>query len=397
MVARFSTVGGESGSADTARDPRGFALKFYTEEGNWDLVGNNTPIFFLRDPVLFPSFIHTQKRNPQTHLKDPNMVWDFFTLRPETTHQVCFLFSDRGIPDGFRHMNGYGSHTFKLVNDKNEAVYCKFHMKTDQGIKNLPVEEAEKLASTDPDYSLRDLYNAIASGNFPSWTVHIQVMTFENARKWQLNPFDLTKVWPQKEFPLIKVGKFTLNRNPDNYFAQIEQLSFAPSNLIPGVEASPDKMLQGRLFAYQDTARHRLGANFHNIPVNRPQCPVMHITMRDGPNTYDDNARGLPNYWPNSFTPCQPKSARMLTKPDTVTGDVHRHDSSDEDNYSQVTSFWLKVLNEPARERLVSNIAGHLSAAAPFIQERAIANFTQVHPDFGSRLRAALKRQVCIR
>lgn len=392
MAARFSTVGGESGSADTARDPRGFALKFYTDEGNWDLVGNNTPIFFIRDPILFPSFIHTQKRNPQTHLKDPNMVWDFFTLRPETTHQACFLFSDRGTPDGFRHMNGYGSHTFKLVNDKNEAVYCKFHMKTDQGIKNLTVDDAERLASSDPDYSLRDLYNAIASGNFPSWTMHIQVMTYEQARKWHTNPFDLTKVWPQKEFPLIKVGKFTLNRNPENYFAQIEQLSFAPSNLVPGIEASPDKMLQGRLFSYQDTARHRLGANFHNIPVNRPRCPVMHMTMRDGPNTYDDNHGSLPNYWPNSFAPSQPKSGRMQTKVDTLSGDVHRHESADDDNYSQVTTFWLKVLNEAARERLVSNIAGHLSLAAPFIQERAIGNFTQVHPDFGTRVRAALKR-----
>jgi catalase len=392
MVARFSTVGGESGSADTARDPRGFALKFYTEEGNWDLVGNNTPIFFLRDPVLFPSFIHTQKRNPQTHLKDPNMVWDFFTLRPETTHQVCFLFSDRGIPDGFRHMNGYGSHTFKLVNDKNEAVYAKFVMKTDQGIKNLPVEEADRLASADPDYSLRDLYNAIASGNYPSWTMHIQVMTYDQARKWHLNPFDLTKVWPQKEFPLIEVGRFTLNKNPDNYFAQIEQLSMAPSNFVPGIEASPDKMLQGRLFSYQDTARHRLGANFHNIPVNRPRCPVMHPTMRDGPNTYDDNAGGLPNYWPNSFVGGLDKCPRMSTKVDSVSGDVQRFDSGNEDNYSQVTGFWLNVLNEAARERLVSNIAGHLKQAAPFIQERAISNFTQVHPDFGTRLRAALKR-----
>lgn len=393
MVARFSTVGGESGSADTARDPRGFALKFYTEEGNWDLVGNNTPIFFLRDPILFPSFIHTQKRNPQTHLKDPNMVWDFFTLRPETTHQACFLFADRGIPDGFRHMNGYGSHTFKLVNKNGEAVYAKFHMKTDQGIKNLSVETAEKLAATDPDYSLRDLYNAIASGNNPSWSMYIQVMTFDQARKWSTNPFDLTKVWPQKEFPLIPVGRFTLNRNPENYFAQIEQLSFAPSNMVPGIEPSPDKMLQGRLFSYQDTARHRLGANFHNIPVNRPRCPVMHITMRDGPNTYDDNAGGLPNYWPNSFMPAKEKCERgMNMHRETISGDVARHDSGDEDNYSQVTTFWVKVLDEGAKTRLVNNIAGHLSLAAPFIQERAINNFTQVHPDFGTRVRAALKR-----
>lgn len=392
MVARFSTVGGESGSADTVRDPRGFALKFYTEEGNWDLVGNNTPIFFLRDPVLFPSFIHTQKRNPQTHLKDANMFWDFITLREETTHQVCFLFSDRGIPDGFRHMNGYGSHTFKLINDKGEAVYCKFHLKTGQGIKNLPTDLAEKFSASDPDYSLRDLYNAISSGKNPSWTMYIQVMTYDQAKNWHLNPFDLTKVWPQGEFPLIEVGKMVLNQNPDNYFAQIEQLSFAPSNFVPGIEASPDKMLQGRLFAYQDTARHRLGANFHAIPVNKPRCPVMHPTMRDGPNTYDDNHKGLPNYWPNSFHNLEDKCPRMTTKIDNVTGEVHRHDSAGEDNYSQVTTFWQKVLSEEEKQRLVDNIAGHLKNAASFLQERAIGNFSKVHPDFGTRLRAALKR-----
>ncbi|NXX09291.1 CATA Catalase, partial [Larus smithsonianus] len=244
IAIRFSTVAGESGSADTVRDPRGFAMKFYTEEGNWDLVGNNTPIFFIRDAMLFPSFIHSQKRNPQTHLRDPDMMWDFWSLRPESLHQVSFLFSDRGIPDGYRHMNGYGSHTFKLVNASGRAVYCKFHVKTDQGIKNLSVEEAERLASTDPDYGIRDLYNAIAKGDYPSWSFYIQVMTFEEAEQFPFNPFDLTKIWPHGDYPLIPVGKLVLNRNPVNYFAEVEQMAYDPSNMPPGIEPSPDKMLQ---------------------------------------------------------------------------------------------------------------------------------------------------------
>ena len=226
---RFSQVAGERGSADTVRDPRGFAMKFYTEDGIWDMVGNSTPVFFIRDPILFPSFIHSQKKNPQTNLKDPNMFWDFISLRPESTHQVMIVFSDRGIPDGYRYMNGYGNHTFKLVNDKGEAVYCKFNFKTAQGIKNLEPARAQELTATDPDYSTRDLYNSIANGAFPSWDCYIQVMTFEQARNFQFNPFDVTKTFSQKEFPLIPVGRVTLNKNPQNYFAEVEQIAFAPS------------------------------------------------------------------------------------------------------------------------------------------------------------------------
>uniref|UniRef100_A0A1I7XTN2 Catalase n=1 Tax=Heterorhabditis bacteriophora TaxID=37862 RepID=A0A1I7XTN2_HETBA len=270
-VVHAKGAGGESGSADTARDPRGFAVKFYTEEGNWDLVGNNTPIFFIRDPLLFPNFIHTQKRNPQTHLKDMNMMWDFFSLRPETMHQLMFLFSDRGIPDGYRHMNGYGSHTFKLVNKDGKAVYCKFHFKTAQKIKNLPASEAGRLSGEDPDYSIRDLFNSIEKGDFPQWNFYIQVvMTFEQAEKWKFNPFDLTKVWPHSEYPLIPVGKMVLNRNPKNYFAEVEQSAFSPAHVVPGIEFSPDKMLQGRLFAYPDTHFHRLGTNYIHLPINCP-------------------------------------------------------------------------------------------------------------------------------
>lgn len=385
-----STAGGENGSADTVRDPRGFAMKFYTEEGNWDLVGNNTPIFFIRDPILFPSFIHTQKRNPATHLKDPDMFWDFISLRPETTHQVCFLFSDRGIPNGHRHMNGYGSHTFKMVNAKGEAVYCKFHLKTDQGIQNLPVANAGALSGSDPDYSNRDLYNAIAQGNPPSWTMYIQVMTFDEAEKYHWNPFDLTKVWPHGEFPLIPVGRMVLNRNPKNYFAEVEQIAFAPSNMVPGIEASPDKMLQGRLFSYHDTHIHRLGLNYLQLPVNCPFQTRVRNYQRDGPQCFESQD-GAPNYFPNSFSgPVDD----MKYSPSTcqVSGDVKRFNSGDEDNFSQVTNFWSKVLNEAERTRLVDNIAGHLKDAQDFIQKRAVGNFSKVHPDFGHRLSEQLAK-----
>lgn len=395
MAIRFSTVGGESGSADTARDPRGFAMKFYTDDGIWDLVGNNTPIFFIRDPILFPSFIHTQKRNPQTHLKDPDMFWDFITLRPETTHQVCFLFADRGIPDGYRHMNGYGSHTFTLVNNKDEAVYCKFHFKTDQKIKNLDVKVADDLASSDPDYSIRDLFNAIANKNFPSWSMYIQVMTFEEAKKHRFNPFDVTKVWSQKEFPLIPVGKMVLDRNPNNYFAEVEQIAFSPAHMVPGIQASPDKMLQGRLFSYSDTHRHRLGPNHLQLPVNCPYRVPTKNYQRDGPMCYNDNQGNAPNYYPNSFNGPQecPRAKKLehVTRLDENTCTARYSSGDTEDNFTQVTDFWLNVLDDAGRKRLVSNIVGHLSNASAFLQERAVGNFSKVHPDFGKRLSEQLK------
>ncbi|KAG2462413.1 CATA Catalase, partial [Polypterus senegalus] len=303
IAVRFSTVAGESGSADTVRDPRGFALKFYTEDGNWDLTGNNTPIFFIRDPLL-----------------------------------VSFLFSDRGIPDGHRHMNGYGSHTFKLISPAGKAVYCKFHYKTDQGIKNLTVAEADQLASTNPDYGLYDLYNAIASGSYPSWTFYIQVMTFEEAEKFPWNPFDLTKIWPHNDFPLIPVGKLVLNRNPVNYFAEVEQIAFDPSNMPPGIEPSPDKMLQGRLFSYPDTHRHRLGANYLQIPVNCPYKARVANYQRDGPMCITDNQGGAPNYFPNSFSAPDARAQYLETK-FKVSADVARYNSSDDDNVSQVKNF----------------------------------------------------------
>ncbi|XP_041965001.1 catalase [Alosa sapidissima] len=391
IAIRFSTVAGESGSADTVRDPRGFAVKFYTDEGNWDLTGNNTPIFFVRDALLFPSFIHSQKRNPQTHLKDPDMVWDFWSLRPESLHQVSFLFSDRGIPDGFRHMNGYGSHTFKLVNAEGYPVYCKFHFKVDQGIKNLDPAEANRLAATDPDYAIRDLYNAIATGNFPSWTFYIQVMTFEQAEKFPFNPFDLTKVWSHKDYPLIPVGKLVLNRNPVNYFAEVEQLAFDPSNMPPGIEPSPDKMLQGRLFSYPDTHRHRLGANYLQLPINCPFRARVANYQRDGPMCMGDNQAGAPNYYPNSFSAPETQPRFMESK-FQVSADVARYNSADDDNVTQVRAFYTEVLSGPERQRLCENMAGALKGAQLFIQKRMVQNLMAVHADYGNRVQALLDK-----
>ncbi|CAJ0955976.1 unnamed protein product, partial [Mesorhabditis belari] len=387
---RFSTVGGESGSADTARDPRGFALKFYTQEGNWDLVGNNTPIFFIRDPIFFPSFIHTQKRNPQTHLKDPNAMFDFWGHRAEAIHQVMFLFSDRGTPDGYRFMNGYGSHTFKLVNKENEAVYCKFHFKTAQGIKNLTSEKAGRLSAEDPDYSIRDLFNAIEKGDFPQWNLFIQVMTLQQAEQHEFNPFDVTKVWPHKQFPLIPVGKLVLNRNPKNYFAEVEQSAFCPAHVVPGIEFSPDRMLQGRIFSYTDTHFHRLGANYQQLPINCPFRARAHNYQRDGAATYDSQAEA-PNYHPNSFNgPTELVGGHAKEHVHKLTGDVTRYDDGNANNFEQPREFWTKVLDEGARERMVENFAGALSGCHSYIIDRFLNVCQQVHPDFGQKLRKAV-------
>jgi len=321
------------------------------------------------------------------------MFWDFMTLRPETCHQNTFLFTDRGTPQGYRHMNGYGSHAYKLVNAKNEAVYCKFHYKTDQGIKNFTAEEAAKIAASDPDFAIRDLFNAIDNGKFPSWTMYIQVMTFDQAEKWRFNPFDLTKVWPHSEYPLIPVGRFTLNRNPRNYFAEVEQMALSPANLVPGIETSPDKMLQGRLFAYNDTHRHRLGANFLQIPVNCPYNTKVANYQRDGPMCISDNQEGAPNYYPNSFN--GPKDRKChLECPIKVTGslDVARYNSADEDNFTQVGIFFNKVLSEPERQALIKNIAEHLIGTQEFIQDRAIEIYTKCDPKYGAGIRAIIDK-----
>lgn len=389
LFIRFSTVGGERGSADSARDPRGFALKFYTEEGNWDLVGNNTPIFFIRDTILFPSFIHTQKRNPKTNLKDPDMFWDFLSLRPESTHQVSFLFSGRGTPFSYRHMNGYGSHTFKMVNATGEAVYCKFHFKTDQGIKNLTRSESDRLAGSDADHATRDLFESIATRMFPSWTLYIQVMTFSEAEHFRWNPFDLTKIWPHSEYPLIPVGRIVLNRNPKNYFAEVEQSAFCPAHMVPGIEPSPDKMLQGRLFSYSDTHRHRLGPNYQQIPVNCPFNTRVCNYQRDGPSCIDGNQDDAPNYYPNSFSGPEAQTAKLDSQ-FSVSGDVARYNTADDDNFTQVGNFWRKVLSPAEQTELVENIASHLSGAQEFIQQRAVRNFSAADPEYGRRIQQLL-------
>lgn len=310
------------------------------------------------------------------------MMWDFISLRPETTHQVSVLFSDRGTPDGYRKMNGYGSHTFKTVNENGEAFYVKWHFKTDQGVKNLSVPEADHLAGADPEYAIRDLYNAIGEGDFPSWTLFIQVMTFDQAERSQFNPFDVTKVWPHAQYPLIEVGRMVLNKNPDNYFAEVEQIAFAPSHMVPGIEPSPDKMLQGRLFSYADTHRHRLGVNYQNIPVNCPYAASVKNYQRDGVMSVDGNQGGTPNYFPNSFGGPEPSSSGTWHAY-PATGDVQRYETGAEDNFSQVGDFYRKVLSPAERERLTSNIAGALSGAQEFIQQRAIANFAAADADYG--------------
>ena len=362
MFQRMSTVGGEKGSADSERDPRGFAVKFYTEDGNWDLVGNNTPIFFIKDAKKFPDFIHTQKRDPHTNLKSPTMVWDFFGLNPESLHQVMFLMSDRGTPYGFRHMHGYGSHTYSMVNNDNERFYVKFHIRTQQGIRNLTGEEATQMR-TDPDYAQRDLHTAINSGNFPRWTMNIQVMTIEQSKTHPFNPFDLTKTWSQKDYPLIDVGTIELNENPQNYFAEVEQVAFAPAHVVDGIGYSPDKMLQGRILSYTDAQRYRLGGNYEQIPVNR--CPFMISNyQRDGQMHVDGNGGSAPNYFPNSFDDIEPDPSYIMPAEilDSNIGDWYdRNAEGENDHYTQPGIFFREVLSDDDKKHLISNIVGAMS------------------------------------
>jgi catalase len=373
VLVRFSTVGGEKGSADTERDPRGFAVKFYTEKGNWDLVGNNTPVFFIKDAKKFPDFIHTQKRDPKTNLKSPAMMWDYWSLNPESLHQVMILFSDRGTPDGYRKMNGYGSHTFSMMNSKNERIWVKFHFKTLQGNKTLTGAEAEALKGKDPDYAQRDLVAAITNGEFPKWALKIQVMTNEQAKKFRWNPFDVTKVWPHAEYPLIDVGIMELNEIPLNYFASVEQAAFSPSNLIDGISLSPDKMLQGRLLAYPDAHRYRLGANYEQIPVNRPINEVNHY-QRDGQMRIDGNGGDSPNYFPNSFDNIEAdrnyKEPAMKLDSDIV--DVYDRNENDDDYYTQPGDLFRKVMNDGERNNTINNFIGAMSGISGEKREEII-------------------------
>jgi len=395
VFVRFSTVGGEKGSADTERDPRGFAVKFYTEEGNWDLVGNNTPVFFIKDPKKFPDFIHTQKRDPKTNLKSATMMWDYWSLNPESLHQVMILFSDRGTPDGYRFMNGYGSHTFSMVNKNDERVWVKFHFKTLQGNKTLNRQQAETIKGNDPDYAQRDLVEAIAAKEFPKWALKIQVMTDEQAKSFRWNPFDITKVWPHGEFPLIDAGIMELNEIPANYFADVEQAAFAPAHVIDGIGLSPDKLLQGRIFAYPDAHRHRLGANYEQIPVNRPINPVYNH-QRDGMMNVSGNGGDAPNYFPNSYDNIEADKEfkEPALKIDGNIADTFDRNLNDDDHYSQPGELFRKAMNDEQRAHTVSNIIDAMKGISGIkrneIMNRQLVHFYKADKDLALGIAAGL-------
>ncbi|GAE46979.1 catalase [Mesobacillus boroniphilus JCM 21738] len=392
LFIRFSTVAGELGSADTVRDPRGFAVKFYTEEGNYDIVGNNTPVFFIRDAIKFPDFIHTQKRNPQTHLKDPNAIWDFWSLSPESLHQVTILMSDRGIPATFRHMHGFGSHTFKWTNAEGDGVWIKYHFKTEQGVKNLAADVAAKIAGENPDYHTEDLFNAIEAGDFPAWKLYVQIMPLEDANTYRFDPFDVTKVWSQKDYPLIEVGRMVLDRNPENYFAEVEQATFSPGNLVPGVDVSPDKMLQGRLFAYADAHRYRVGANHNHLPINRAKSEV-NSYQRDGQMRFDGNGGKSVNYEPNSFGgPSELNEHKQAAFP--VSGVAENVGYDHNDHYTQAGDLY-RLMSEEERERLVANIVAAMKPVQrDDIKLRQIGHFYKADPEYGTRIAQGLGLQV---
>ncbi|MEI6859118.1 MAG: catalase KatB [Shewanella sp.] len=394
---RFSTVGGEAGSADAERDPRGFALRFYTTRGNHDIVGNNTPTFFLRDGIKFPDFIHTQKRNPKTNLKDPQAMWDFWALNPECLHQVTILMSDRGIPANYRQMNGYGSHTYSLWNDKGERFWVKFHFKTKQGIANLTPEQADILKGIDPDSSQRDIVAAIADGNFPRWAVKVQIMPEADANTYHINPFDLTKIWPHADYPLIEIGELKLNRMPENYFAEVEQVALAPSNLVPGVGASPDKMLQARLFAYADAQRYRIGTNYNQLPVNCPHATKANHHQRAGAmagtqcpyNGSQTGADASPNYGPNS-------SETALVEPNVfvepalhLDGEADRYSRYNQDDFAQAGNLY-RIFPEDEKARLITTICGSLSQTTMDVKQTMVEHFTKADADYGQRIKQAL-------
>ncbi|QJQ08436.1 catalase [Pseudomonas putida] len=385
---RFSTVGGERGSADTERDPRGFAVKFYTEEGNWDIVGNNTPVFFIRDPLKFPDFIHTQKRHPQSNLKNAQMMWDFWSHSPEALHQVTILFSDRGIPDGYRHMHGFGSHTYSLINAKGERTWVKWHFKTQQGIKNLAPADAARLAGTDPDYAQRDLFEAIERGDYPRWTVCIQVMSEAEAASRDENPFDVTKTWPQKDYPLIEVGVLELNRNPLNYFAEVEQAAFGPSNMVPGVGLSPDRMLQGRVFAYADAHRYRVGTNHQHLPVNAPRCAV-NSYQRDG-SMATGSYGSAPNYEPNSYAEAPKQSPRHAEPALALNGSADRYDHREDTDYYSHAGALFRLMSDEQKALLISNIAGTMAGVSEDVIQRQLQYFFKADPAYGEGIAKAL-------
>ncbi|MDQ2848866.1 MAG: catalase [Actinomycetota bacterium] len=388
MLARFSTVAGEQGSPDTWRDPRGFALKFYTTEGNYDLVGNNTPVFFVRDTMKFPHFIRSQKRRGGNGLRDNNMQWDFWTLNPESAHQVTYLMGDRGIPKSWREMNGYGSHTYLWINADGVKTWVKYHFHSDQGVAGLSGDEAEKIAGQDSDFHRRDLYEAIGAGNFPSWTLSVQLMPFDDAKTYRINPFDLTKIWPHADYPLIKVGTMMLNRNVENFFAEIEQAAFEPSALVPGIGFSPDKMLLGRAFAYSDTHRHRIGPNYQQLPVNRPRTQVNSYTF-DGAMAYDHSG-DAPTYAPNSFGRPYSDVTGVVEDGWESDGEMVRSAyqlRADDDDFSQPGTLVREVWDDALRAEFVQTVAGHLlGGVTGDVLERAIQYWKNIDADTGAQI-----------
>jgi len=389
VFLRFSTVAGEAGAADAERDVRGFALKFYTEEGNWDLVGNNTPVFFIRDPLKFPDFIHTQKRDPQTHLRNPVAAWDFWSRHPESLHQVTILMSDRGLPRNFREMHGFGSHTYSFINAEGERFWVKFHFKSQQGVTHYTNAEAATIVGNDRESAQRDLFENIAQGNFPRWTLKIQVMPEKDATTYKINPFDLTKVWPHADYPLIEVGVLELNRNPANYFAEVEQAAFTPANVVPGISFSPDRMLQGRLFSYGDTQRYRLGINHHQIPVNAPRCPF-HNPHRDGVGRVDTNGGGAPNYNPSGLPGALHDQPELNESPFALAGAAAHYDHREDDDYYSQPGVLFRLFDAEQRKRLFANITEAMQGVPREIQERQVAHFTKADPEYGAGVAHAL-------
>ena len=389
MFVRFSTVAGERGAADAERDIRGFAMKFYTEEGNWDLVGNNTPVFFFRDPMKFPDLNHAVKRDPRSNLRSAKNNWDFWSSLPEALHQVTIVMSDRGIPASYRHMHGFGSHTFSFINASNERYWVKFHFRTQQGIKNLSDAEAEQLVGKDRESAQRDLYESIEKKDFPRWTMAIQIMPEKDAEKVPYHPFDLTKVWPKGDYPLIELGVFELNRNPENYFADVEQAAFNPANVVPGISFSPDKMLQGRLFSYGDAQRYRLGVNNYQIPVNTPKCPF-HAFHRDGAMRVDGNHGSTLHYEPNSYDEWQ-EQPDFREPPLAINGaaDHWNYREDDADYYSQPRALFK--LMSPAQQQVLFDNTGRAMGDAPLeIKQRHIDNCTKCDPAYGAGVKKAL-------
>jgi catalase len=388
-MSRFSTVAGERGAADAERDIRGFALKFYTEQGNWDMVGNNTPVFFFRDPKKFPDLNHAVKRDPRTNLRSAQNNWDFWTGLPESLHQVTIVMSDRGIPASYRHMHGFGSHTYSFINAKNQRFWVKYHVRTQQGIKNLSDAEATEIVGRDRESFQRDLYESIERREFPKWTMFIQVMPETDAQTYHLNPFDLTKVWPKGDYPLIEVGEFELNKNPDNYFAEVEQFAVTPANVVPGIGFSPDRMLQSRLFSYGDAQRYRLGVNHHQIPVNKPRCPF-HAFHRDGQMRVDGNYGSTPGYEPNSY-------GEWADQPDfsepplDIYGAAQHWDHRVDENYFTQPGNLFRLMSPAQQEDLFHNTARSIGEASDQVKQRHIDHCTQADPAYGAGVARALK------